>query len=269
MSNGNLPCGLRIRRDKGIRTYFGVQGPWNIGDPVHELITLKALQDAGIATGGDYESPATWEKMRGVIWNDDPECLFFDNNDNRSNDWSDGIAFLRAYSTYSSAAQGGAFFGAGSPLLARSHFGDLQCLHAMAARDNLDPATTLNEILEWCELFYTIAAGRIDKDLPIVAALSGKMGKWFPGSSITVGDFFKAGQIGNIRDRALGALLHTVQDSYSRSHANRNAHGEIEQFYCYTHQNADMHKECEHAPSRWSSCAARRFRRDTSKFHHR
>lgn len=244
-----LPCGLQLRKSSKIKPYFSVQGPWNIGDPVHELITLKSLQNAGITNEDNYESADIWEKMRGVIWNDDPECLFFDLNNVRTNDWSDGVDFALAFKKYETAARSGAFFSAGSPLLARSHFGDLQCLHSMAAKDGVAPSDTLADILVWCEFFYTVSAGRIDKNTPVAATLNGKMLPWFFASNITVGELFKVASIGNVRDRALGALLHLIQDSFSRSHVNRNEQREIEQFYCYTHQDPSKHKNCDKLPS--------------------
>lgn len=249
MSKDSLPCGLEIRNSSGVKPLFAVQGPWNIGDPVHEQITLKSLQNAGLTDAGNYESPGIWEIMRGVIWNDDPDCLFFDSNSDRTDDWSSGVEFGLAFKKYENAARSGVFYSNGSPLLARSHFGDLQCLHAMAAVDGIEPSVTQEDILIWCEFFYTISAGRIDKETPVSATLSGKMQRWFAGSSITVGELFKVANIGNVRDRSLGALLHLIQDSFSRSHVQRNEQKEIERFYCYTHQDSSKHKESDKMPN--------------------
>jgi hypothetical protein len=248
MSKNNLPCGLEIRNSSDLEPLFTVQGPWNIGDPVHEQITLISLQNAGLTGADHYKSPDIWEKMRGVIWNDDPECLFFNSNSGRTDDWSWGDKFGLAFIKYKSAARSGTFYSNGSPLLARSHFGDLQCLHAMAAGDGVEPSVTQGEILLWCEFFYTISAGRIDKDTPLSATLGGKMRRWFAGSSLTVGELFKVENIGNVRDRALGALLHLIQDSFSSSHVQRNEQKEIERFYCYTHQDPSRHRECDKMP---------------------
>lgn len=43
----------------------------------------------------------------------------------------------------------------------------------------------------------------------------------------------------------IGKILHRVQDSYSLSHVQRNAKGEVIQFQGYNHQDADKHGEAD------------------------
>ena len=223
---------------------FLLEGPWNIGQPVHELITQTALRAAGVVEDTvEYGDRAAWEFVRGVIWNDDPEGMLFDDNETEVDDWSDGVKFLRYFNSFKKAAGEGAVFGPGSALLARSHFGDLQCLHAMAARDGEEPEATKKSVMEWAEFLYLVANGTVNEEMPLGSVTRGRMFEWFPGGAQTVRKLFLVGSRGNVRQRAMGALLHVVQDSFARGHVERNADWEIVEFHSYVNQDHDKHKE--------------------------
>lgn len=246
MPSTDFPHGINLNPDKtkaplrkGYRISYQFEGPWNVGDPVHEAITLEALKKAEIIESHkSIKDSRVWEFIRGVIWNDDPEGMLFDNNKSETDNWSDGIKFLLQFNASKKSARDGTFFGPGTSLLARSHFGDLQCLHAMASRDGEAPESTRQFILEWAELLYLIALGRIKKDAPIGEVAS----RWFPRVRKSVNALFLIGQRGNIRQRAMGSLLHMVQDSYASGHVQRNKKWEISEFHSYVNQNSEIHK---------------------------
>lgn len=251
-AGGRFPCGIQVRPSKpagAIGPSFLVEGPWNFGDPVHEELTLLSLQKAGLTAATEITAPDVWETVRGTLWNDDPEAQFFDNNEEETANWSNGVEYATAFKSYESGASDGLFYGPGSPMLARSHFGDLACLHAMAAKNGTPAEETLKDIFDWAEFLYLTAAGRISGDHPVSAVMGARMARWFPtNDGTTVRQFLKVGNIGSVPQRALGALLHIVQDSYSRSHVTRGPDGEIIQFLCYLNQDHSAHKGYDAMP---------------------
>ena len=230
------------RRGNQSTAKFEVEGPWNVGDPVHESITNAALQNAGIVPRGTrFNDLIVWEYIRGIFWNDDPEGFFFDNNAAETDNWSSGTTFLSHFISHKNEASGGKEFGPGDPLLARSHFGDLQCLHAMAAGDGELATTTRDDIFRWLEFFYGVAAGMVVEIAPLGSITVGRVQEWFPRSSLPVRTLFLIGQKGNARHRAIGAFLHIIQDSYAEGHVERDPSDSILEFHSYIHQNSSKH----------------------------
>ncbi|MEW5848040.1 MAG: hypothetical protein AB2A00_04470 [Myxococcota bacterium] len=235
-----FPRGKRPKKKEGIQPAYEIEGPWNYKDPVHETITEMALKRAEIIGPNDtFSSPSAWEFVRGVIWSDDPEGLLFDKNDSETDNWSSGAEFGVKFELYKASAKGGAVFANGSPLLARSHFGDLQCLHAMAPRDGEVATQTRTDALAWAEFFYLVSIGRIAPSVPMSAVAS--VSRWFTGSSTTIKDLFLVGTRGDVRQRAVGALLHLVQDSYAKGHVHRDAQWRIEEFHNFISQDGNKH----------------------------
>lgn len=245
----SIPHGLRARLEqKGAldRTVvkFQVEGPWNIGEPVHESITHVALQESGlIEKGSRFNDPAIWEYLRGIFWNDDPEGFFFDRNETQTDNWSNGIKFLSNFRSHKTAAMNGTVFGPGTSLLGRSHFGDLQCLHAMASYDGESATDTRDALLRWAEFFYSVGVGRVGETETLGSVITGQIHLWFPASPVSVRSLFLVGQQGNVRHRAIGALLHIVQDSFAKGHVERNTVGAIVEFHSYLHQDSSKHAQ--------------------------
>ncbi|MDR4476141.1 MAG: hypothetical protein R3B11_09065 [Nitrospira sp.] len=245
----SIPHGLRARLEqKGAldRTVvkFQVEGPWNIGDPVHESITHAALQESGlIEKGTQFNDPAIWEYLRGIFWNDDPEGFFFDHNEAQTDNWSNGIEFLSNFSSYKSDAMDGMVFGPATPLLGRSHFGDLQCLHAMASCDGESAIDTRDALLRWGEFLYSVGVGSVAETEILGSVTVGRIHTWFPASPVTVRALLLVGQQGNLRHRAIGALLHIIQDSFAKGHVERNISGAIVEFHSYLHQDSSKHAQ--------------------------
>ena len=144
-------------------------------------------------------------------------------------------------------------FAQGGNFLFRSHFGDMQYLHAMASRGET-LAQGHARILLWARFAYQVASAEIPADTRIGALpefatiLNG-----FEG--VTVSEFF------DIRDNltpartrrlALGALLHTVQDSFAEGHTGRALHeghrfGPITSLRNYACQSSDKHSAADRA----------------------
>ena len=231
-----------------------VPGKWKlegsvfaIGDPVHETLTLQALIDGGVVrqgTGRKDDSVAQY--IRGVFWNDDPCALLFTEDHFRplepSLGWVWWVEFRQA-ATAESQRVGFSNLKT-CPLLGRSHFGDLQFLHGMAERNGVKAAETFQRMLAWTSVSYRIAIGDLGADIPLEAdptakALGLVIGNW---SAMRL---FRASTEGATRARALGSLLHMIQDSYARGHVSRvasgNDAGAINQFLSYVDQDEKKH----------------------------
>jgi hypothetical protein len=274
---------------------FELEGPFGIHEPVHENITLAALMrstvpvPAGVKRGSDQ---AVDEFLRGVIWNDDPAILMF--NESASDNWSFtwGISWYAAF-----YAAGHATMNNVTNLTGRSHYWDMQFLHAMAAEPGEVPQDTLAKIMLWAEVMYRLAIAegvtKTDKlaDIHIASSVAGagamysySMASFFdqysrPTGQDTIGYLltqdtaFRGLDIGR---RAIGSLLHVVQDSYARGHVRRTLtnpgdlkagetdkfkpgtyghYGEVENFHCYKGQDSSLHDKYDKPPW-WSGVDA-------------
>lgn len=195
--------------------------------PVHEQMTIAAL----IHSDYHLDSSLTFIKLRdnptarpeindfvrGVIWNDDPECELFDQDSNNNLSYGAGLVWLAKFGYGSVSADAEK-----SELIGRSHFGDLQWLHAMSSKIGELPVDTKMKVLHWMETMYKLATGAMTADTTIQnTPLQG----WFndPGHYTTVGGLLTHGHTGpaNIQHRALGSCFHIIQDSYAVGHTRR------------------------------------------------
>ena len=193
------------------------------------------------------------------------------------------------------------YAGSCSNRLCQSHFGNLQTWHAMkpsrpwcdgqsdfGCNKKTDDVSVLGEIVEWADFL----SGVVTADIPLDKPLNDYGGEWFDSKcdkvypiSMQVRDLFRtdcssksnAVQITfcnvleindeDIRSLALGALLHLVQDSYSRSHVYRDgvdstcptamvSCGKPVSFYDYAHQNSAAHKKSDQWPDWSKNCAS-------------
>lgn len=161
-------------------------------------------------------------------------------------------------------------------LMTRSHFGDLQFLHGMAAEDGELPQVTQQKILDWLEFAWKVSSGEITdstflKNIPITSIkyhfgctdwrvsdiyILGRQGGKKPGENLTP----------RIRDIAFGSVLHTVQDSFAAGHTFRDTTTtfnqctgidtvqmpRIKEFHTYGSQDGTKH---DHGDSRESMVA--------------
>jgi len=242
-------------------------------DSVHEDITHAALscaedpRNAGKDPAGAEPicsdtvvaerrrgMPGNWGNplIRGVWWNDDPNQLFYvvgyptwiiwmnDAKRIALEDRNLPSESRRINSTYK--------------MQYRSHYGDLQFLHAQANDAGEAPSVTQGKILGWMEFAYRVAIGEIpperllgEIDLSLVRASFERQPGWTVNRLLA--PKYRLNR-DSIRDVALGSMLHVVQDSFAVGH-NRRAydavgncpHGRIVQFTSYLVQDPDRHAE--------------------------
>ena len=76
-----IPIGTEMREVEIDGAFYSVESVADIGDPVHESITERALKNTGLLEPHlTYSDQPAWDFTRGVFWNDDPECLLFKSN---------------------------------------------------------------------------------------------------------------------------------------------------------------------------------------------
>lgn len=157
----------------------------------------------------------------------------------------------------------GEFHSDGYLTLYRTHYGDMQWMHAMAESLNEPAEATRSSMLAWSEYLYRLSTRNEVEQIDLSQPLSEipHIAKWFSHkkSGWNSRDLFATGQHGvdeqTIRDMAFGALLHMLQDSYSESHVRRDfpesssrSAGQITRFLTYPAQDAECHSPADAAP---------------------
>ena len=244
-----------------------------VGNSGHEEITNRTLGcvgDADICGAPEYE-PEFAYILAGVRWNDDPPFRFSTGQGNFSgckvaqtvrlttqpvcwaNTFKDGEA---------RAAKGVALDGSNATMLVRSHFGDLQFLHAMAASDGESPEVTRARILAWAEFAWRSSRGEYDLETTMVSLpIAGFLTMFSSNREWRIQDLYALGNP-HIRTPdamakvAFGNLLHIVQDSFAEGHVERRTPvlghtcaalpglaqpGKIVEFHSYSHQDSGRH----------------------------
>lgn len=249
-----------------------LSGIQKVGEAVHEEITNRILGcegDADICGAPDYE-PKNAYVLAGVRWNDDPPFRFEKNQGNFGGCEAGAtirlVTFPRCWANVfkdgeKRAERGDILDGDNAPLLVRSHFGDLQFLHAMANRDTEPAETVRKRILTWAEFAWRTSLGEFSlsarvRELPIEG-----IGEFFAGKGWSIQDLFALGnphirKLDNMTEVAFGSLLHVVEDSFAAGHVARSAPdgrhcpdpaaahampGRIVEFHSYVNQDADRH----------------------------
>lgn len=250
-----------------------------IKSPVHEAITLAAL-GCGAATGNEQQCvtveaiTANRTLLYGVRWPDDPPFALSRDNPPRIPNcdvkvtlrstaqpkcWNSlfndaSTKAKRAFEKNPTAAA----FGPGDYLLYRSHFGDLQFMHAMAVHDGERAGDTAKQMKMWARFLWGIAINEIPTDKFIRELGMDDLTAYFPGD-LTAINLFATGIVEVRKDLdkvAAGALLHMVQDSFSQAHADRATEtgaqcngsnfakpGRITRFYSYGRQVGSLHDD--------------------------
>jgi hypothetical protein len=248
-----------------------------IGESVHEEITNRILGcegDADVCGAPDYE-PRNAYVLAGVRWNDDPPFRFEAGHGNFGGCEPGStirlVTFPRCWGNVfkdgeKRAAKGEDINADSAPLLVRSHFGDLQFLHAMANHDRESPADVQARILAWAEFTWRTALGEypfstLVKDVPI-AGLS----EFFKTKGWSIQDLFALGnphvrKPDQMTELAFGSLLHVVEDSFAEGHVERAMPdgrakcadtaasypmpGKIKEFHSYVNQSSHKHGESD------------------------
>jgi hypothetical protein len=143
--------------------------------------------------------------------------------------------------------------------MTRSHFGDLQFLHAMANEEGVSPEETREKILGWLEFAWRVVSEEyaFDRrlntiDIPVIK-------EHFGCTEWTVEELYILGRGPKLRDKlsyiAFGSILHTVQDSFAAGHTERapaplnetcpsskaSQPGRIVEFHAYGPQDSSKH----------------------------
>jgi hypothetical protein len=198
---------------------------WNIRSRLkrlpkgHELITQESLAQAGLTDEKLQElglQGGSKDIIEGSTWNDLP----------------------------------------GLQLLHRVHYGDLQFLHSMAS-DPLEKAgETLDKILMWAEFCYKVATGVVAPQTELgqvqvagfPALWEGRFRSWSVAYLFT-----PTGAADAAKGKALGSMLHMLQDSFCASHVERvgaKRRGEdvarIKSFHAYPAQDSKRHGRADY-----------------------
>lgn len=245
----------------------GTGGAFSFSDTVHEDITHAALRCAKDREGTPpsppppcaqtvterrSSDPGNWGNalIRGVWWNDDPNQWLYSWHYPK---WLGYMKDAESIATTGRNLRGQRRqINATYLMLYRSHYGDLQYLHAMANADGEDPRTTRDRILDWMEFAYKVATEQISDettldriDLPIVRAFFINQPGWTVGRLFAPKYYLRDEPFG---DLALGSMLHVVQDSFARGHAVRTfeastacPNGRVRQFHSFVRQDSDKH----------------------------
>lgn len=249
---------------------------WSVSaftEPVHEEITNRIYGCNGDVCAGSVATAAPVPVLAGVRWNDDPpfrmspqqargikcntrETIRFETQPS---------CWVGLFMDANSGAAKGRKYGPGDAMLYRSHFGDLQYLHAMAASNGEPASDTKARLMGWFEFTwraslgeYTLETRLKDIDNPTLRTAFGRT-EW------RLLDLYTLGASGGLRrhthDVAFGSLLHTLQDSYAAGHVDReeasglkrcvlqgvsvSAPGNILAFHAYNQQDHDKHAESD------------------------
>ena len=223
---------------------IAAQGVFEHGHPVHELITRKAAVDAKFIT--HLDSYQMNNLIEGVRYNDDPETLL-----NQGNVLGFAAKFL------------GDNKGKKDPTEA-VHFGNFQFLHAMA-KAGMPANKVKNRMMLYAYHCWMMASDNnsYTKFKLVYDRVAAKNKAKVPNSEYTQNEiifkdavkifpkeilFFNTDNQNSFQNRALGSLLHMIQDSYAKGHTVRvgfddgsNA-GDILYFQDYKQQDSHQHE---------------------------
>jgi hypothetical protein len=241
--------------------------------PVHEALTQLGYECSGtIDECADVDLDfAGSSVIAGIRWNDDPPFQFQSGEGNypgcstnksppptisfalNTDCWINHFKDVAAISRSKPDAYA---FGNGT-MLARSHFGDLQFLHAMAAKVQVSPVQTKAKLMMWAEFTWRVQT--VSTDYISAETLTGAVPVFgfqdhFPVQERrSVTDLFTVGRPwmrNQLEDIAFGSLLHMVEDSFAGGHIYRRAVNtgdcqvpEIVEFHTYPGQDQQAHKE--------------------------
>ncbi|MDR4517211.1 MAG: hypothetical protein MRK00_07480 [Nitrosomonas sp.] len=230
------------------------------GSPVHEKMTMISISTSNIH-GRNFDLTYDLPYLKGIFWNDDPEqmlCPWCDYTHIKK--WGPKWAakFLEARSE-ATRKNNPVIFSNGDNLLSRSHFGDLQFIHAMAYKDNIPAKETLRKILIWAEFTYRVGTGEISGSTKIKDVQIHGFPELFSNDNDIynndIATFFHDRRVKRV---AIGSLLHLIQDSYSLSHVDRkvldNEKGRfcrttVIRFHTYSGQDTEKHTNEDKWPS--------------------
>lgn len=250
-----------------------LKGIHKIGESVHEEITNRILGcegDGDVCGAPDYD-PKNAYVLAGVRWNDDPPFRFEKGQGNFGGCEPGAtvrlVTFPRCWANVfkygeNGAGHGEVFTAENAPLLVRSHFGDLQFLHAMATHDNENASVVRDRIITWAEFTWRTALGEFSLSTRVRDVPVGGIIEFFGTKGWSIQDLFALGnphvrKPDNMSELAFGSLLHMVEDSFAEGHVERampngqekcagtlngySMPGRVVEFHSYVQQDSSKH----------------------------
>ena len=231
-------------QEGGISTRYG-------GNPTHENLTILSIAQSKILKDVDnnYKERIHILFRQGVVWNDDPTVLLWkDSNDNTAQSFE--AQWLALFGVAKMMTKLGYSYTNKDHLLGRSHFGDLQFLHSMATKNCEKSNATLEKIMLWAEFTYKVGTGRISRETKLRNVIIKGFTELFINSKYYDQPIDILFNRDNVREMALGSLLHMIQDSYFDGHTSRIINnktyfskGSIQEFHAYPDQNGSHKKD--------------------------
>lgn len=242
--NSNLALAFGIAAKGTFKTY---------GQPVHETITQKAALDSGLLTSA--QELEMKHLIEGVRFNDDPEAYLLEG---ARQDGGGVISFALEFL--------GSKKDKTDPTKA-SHFGDYQFLHAMGNSD-MGAEEIKEKIILYVYHCWKMATEKdslanFTKDYELVLQqekspspdvkytrdqiIVRRAVNLFPKEVL----FFHSVTQAQFQYRALGSLLHVIQDSYAKGHVVRVGwesganDGKVLYFQNYTEQDSNEHNHLD------------------------
>jgi hypothetical protein len=149
-------------------------------------------------------------------------------------------------------------------LMTRSHFGDLQFLHAMADATGVPAEITHSKILDWVEFAWRVVTGEVKSEQMLAEIDLPTIKEHFGCSGWSVSDLYVLGAKPTLNRRisniAFGSVVHTVQDSFASGHVQREiapldsscpgsglsvSPGAIVEFHAYGPQDGKKHDSAD------------------------
>ena len=205
---------------------------FGMNQPIHEAITRKAYKEVY----GDFKGEKKTyiqSLLGGVEWNDDPEIS------TRKLWYNMGLWKTLHYPFK--------IFGNKDKITHRSHYKDMQFLHAMkpVSEKPLSNDETKQLIYDWIKNTYYIIRGDIKYDQDIQGTYFEKYFTKDLGYKKIYNIYNPKGGYVDQEDVILfasGSILHIIQDSYSQSHTERDPiTGKINVFYQYGKDSSCNH----------------------------
>lgn len=246
----------------------------NFADPVHEALTQRIFGcdgDWGDCADPDLEYAGPYV-IAGVRWNDDPVFMLTAGEAaSLPCNTKDTVSFVTQTRCWVGLFRDAEKKASANPThfqtpgkgnyLARSHFGDLQFLHAMASEDGEPASVTKAKILMWAQFTWGVVEGKYRLDTPL-RDIEIEGWKTHFSNGHTVQDLFTLGRPWlrpHVKSMALGSLMHMVQDSFAAGHVERAEatvgqtclngaqpmYGRVSEFHSYAGQDHAKHKESD------------------------
>lgn len=129
-------------------------------------------------------------------------------------------------------------------LFYQSHWGQLSSLHVMAVQGDSAARETWSQVALWWQFLQGAFLGSIKfKPTDSLEKANTPIRPLFQGLDQPFSRLFDTKNAKQIRYRAMGMLLHLIQDSYTPSHCYRTRDGKLGGFYCYNLQDSDKHSK--------------------------